>query len=91
MYLQQKKKKESEENKFFEYIENETKSINYDLFKDYLNFAGSNALAKKLLKIKDKKKNNDFVELIKNRLSNLKDEIEKMSENEKKLKNQIKY
>ena len=41
--------------------------------------------------MKDKKKNNDFVEEIKNRWSKLKDEIEEMSENEKKLSNQIKY
>ena len=38
MYLKQKKKEESEEeldeNKFFEYIENQSKSINYQLFKD---------------------------------------------------------
>ena len=37
--------------------------------------------------IKDKKKNNDLVELIKVRWSNLKDEIEKMSEDEKKFEN----
>ena len=41
--------------------------------------------------MKDKKKNNDFVEEIKNRWSKLKDEIEEMSENEKKLSNQIKH
>ena len=39
MYLKQKKKKEEseeelDENKFFEYIENQSKSINYQLFKD---------------------------------------------------------
>ena len=79
-----KEKEESEENKFFEYIEDETKSINYDLFEDYFNFAAPTDLAKKLFKIKDKKKNNDFVELIRNRWSNLKDEIKKMSSDEKK-------
>ena len=41
--------------------------------------------------MKDKKKNNDFVEEIKNRWSKLKDEIEEMSENEKKMRSQIKY
>ena len=34
----------------------------------------------KLFEIKDKKKNNDFVEEIKNRWSKLKDEIKEMSE-----------
>ena len=37
---------------------------------------------KKLYEIKDKKKNNDLVESIKIRWSNLKDEIEKMSKEE---------
>ena len=41
--------------------------------------------------MKDKKKNNDFVEEIKNRWNKLKYEIKKMSEVKKKLKNQIKY
>ena len=81
-----KEKEESEENKFFEYIEDETKSINYDLFEDDFNFVTPTDLAKNLFKIKDKKKNNDFVELIRNRWSNLKDEIKKMSDDEKKIK-----
>ena len=46
---------------------------------------------KKLYETKDKNKNNDFVKVIKSGLGDLKDEIEKMSEGEKKLKNQIKY
>ena len=46
---------------------------------------------KKLNETKDKNKNNDFVKVIKSGLGDLKDEIEKMSEGEKKLKNQIKY
>ena len=46
---------------------------------------------KKLFETKDKKKSNDFVISIKNRWSNLKDEIEKMSEDLKKLNSQIKY
>ena len=41
---------------------------------------------KKLFAIKDKKKNNDFVEEIKNRWSELKDNIEKMSRNERENK-----
>ena len=50
-----------------------------------LNFEVPTALAKTLYEIKDKKKNNDLVELIKIRWSNLKDEIGKMSEDEKKI------
>ena len=39
-------------------------------------------MAKKLYETKDKKENNDLVESIKIRWSNLKDEIEKMSKGE---------
>ena len=89
------KEEESEENKlekikddyenFFEYIEDEWKGIKYDLFKEYFDFKVPTALAKTLYETKDKKKNNDLVELIKIRWSNLKDEIEKMSEDEKEI------
>ena len=44
---------------------------------------------KKLFEIKGKKKRNDFVEEIKNRWSKLKDEIEEMSEKNKKESNKI--
>ena len=51
-----------------------------------MDFEVPTALAKTLYETKDKKKNNDLVELIKIRWSNLKEEIEKMSEDEKKKK-----
>ena len=35
--------------KFIEYIENESKGINYGLFKDYFNFLIPSALAKKII------------------------------------------
>ena len=82
---------ELEKNKFFKYLENESKGINYDLFKEYFNFVAPTVLAKKLFETKDKNKNNNFVNVIKSELRDLKDEIEKISEDEKKLKNQIKY
>ena len=88
------KEEESEENKlekikddyekFFKYVEDESKGIKYDLFKEYFDFKVPTALATTLYETKDKKKNKDLVELIKIRWSNLKDEIEKMSEDEKK-------
>ena len=56
--------------------------IKHDLFIEYFDFEVP-ALAKTLYETKDKKKNNDLVELIKIRWSNIKDEIEKMSEDEK--------
>ena len=59
------------------YIENESKGINYDLFKDYFDFLVPSPLAKQLFETKKKKENNKLVEEIKNRWSNLKDEVEK--------------
>ena len=86
------KEEESEENKlekikdnfkkFIKYIENESKGINYDLFKDYFNLVAPTVLTKKLCETKNKNKNNELVELIKVRWSNLKDETEKMSKEE---------
>ena len=69
--------------KFIEYIENESKGINYDLFKDYFDFLEPSALAKKLLETKNKNKNSKLVNKIKDGWSNLKNEIKKMSEDEK--------
>ena len=53
------------------------------MFKNYFNFVVPSALAKQLYTTKDKNKNDKLVEEIKNRWSNLKDEAEKMSEDEK--------
>ena len=50
--------------------------------KDYFNSVVPSALAKKLFETKNKNKNNKLVEVIKNRWSDLNDEIEKMSEDE---------
>ena len=92
---QEESEVESEENKlekikddyknFIEFIELESKGINYDLFQDYFDFLVPSALAKKLQKTKNKNKNKKLVNLIKNRGSNLKDEIEKMSEDQKEI------
>ena len=68
-----------------EYIANESKEINYELFKKYFNFIVPSALAKKLYKTKDAKENSELVEETRNRWSNLKDEVKKMSEDEKEI------
>ena len=52
------------------------------MFKNYFDFVVPSALAKKLFKIKDKKKNNELVNLIKIKLNDFKDEIKKMSKDE---------
>ena len=52
--------------------------------KEYFKFEAPTVLAKKkIYETKDKKENTELVELAKVRWSNLKDEIEKMSEDEK--------
>ena len=70
--------------KFIEYIEKESVDINYDLFKEYFNFSLPTALAKKLYEIKNENKNLELVKAIKNNWSHLKDEIKKISEDEKR-------
>ena len=59
------KEEESEENKlkkikddykkFFKYVEDESKDINYELFQEYFNFEVPSTLAKKINKTKNKK------------------------------------
>ena len=83
---QMKVQRETEEEEFFKYIENKSKGITYFLFKYYFSFMHPSELAKKLFEIKDKKKNNDFVEEIKNRWSTSKDNTKEMSEDEKENK-----
>ena len=75
--------------KFFEYTEDKSKGIHYELFKKYFYSSLPSALVKKLYETKNKNENNELVNVIQSRLIDLKDEIEKMSEEEKKLKNQM--
>ena len=85
---EEESKEESESErfkKFIKYIENKSKEINYDLFKDYFNHLVPSALSEKLYETKKKKKKYELVELIKVRWSNLKDEVKKMSEDEKEI------
>ena len=97
MYLKQKKKKSEEESedeseeeseeerakKLIKYVENESKDINDNLFKDYFNFVVPSTLRKKLYEIKNKKESNKLVNVIKTGLSDLKDKNKEMSEDEK--------
>ena len=84
LYLIKKKRRIKKERtkKFFEYVENESKDINYDLMENYFDLVVPTVLAKELFETKDKNKNSELVELIKIRQSNLKDETKKMSEKE---------
>ena len=54
------------------------------MFKTYFNFPVPSALSKQFYETKDKKKNNKLANVVNNGLSDLKDEIEKMSKDEKR-------
>ena len=69
-------------NNTFTFIERKSKDINNNLFMKYFNFLKPIDLGNKLYEIKDAKKNSELLEEVKNRRSNLKDEIKKMSEEE---------
>ena len=75
-------KEELDKNKFFNYIENESEVVNYELFEKYFSNVVPTALAKKLFETKDKNKNNIFVNVINSGLHDLKSEIKKMSKGE---------
>ena len=64
-----------EQKNFIECIEDKSKTVNYNLFKEYFNVATPTFLAKQSFKIKNKNKNSEFVKLTKVKWSNLKDEI----------------
>ena len=53
MEFKKEQKEESEEIKFFKYIENKSKGISYDLFRKYFNFETPTPLTKKCFEIKD--------------------------------------
>ena len=96
IYLKQKKKNEKknqkkEESKNLSNILRINQRTNYDLFKDYFKFVVPSALVKKLYEIKNKKKKKKLVNVTKSGLSDLKDRIKEMSDDEKKLNNQPKY
>ena len=56
------------------------------MFEKHFSYVVPNALAKKIFETKDKNKNNDFVNVIKSGLPDLKNEIKKLYEDEKKIK-----
>ena len=53
--------------------ENESKTIKYDLFKKHFNFNVPSALIKQLYEIKNRKENNELVNVFKSGLGDLKD------------------
>ena len=68
-----------------ELISKEETDMNRELLKRYFTFQMPTAMLQAVYATNDKKVNNELVSLIKSRLSDLKNEIEKMSENEIKI------
>ena len=73
---------ELDKNKFFNYIENESENMNYELFEKHFINVVPTTLAKKIFETKDKNKNNILVNVINSGLHDLKGEIKKMSKGE---------
>ena len=84
------KLRRQKDKEFIKNIENKPKTINYNLFKDYLKLESPTDLTKQLFRVKNKNKNNELVNVIESGLIDLKNEIKKMSKREKKSKNQMK-
>ena len=68
---------------FNELINKEETDINRELYQRHLNIQRPSKMLKIVYTTNDKKENNKLVDVIKSGLSDLKNEIEKMSENEK--------
>ena len=83
---EEKLKEELDKNKFFNYIENESENINYELFERHFINVVPTALGKKIFETKNKNKNNIFVSVINSGLHDLKGEIKKMSKGEIEIK-----
>ena len=69
--------------KFNEWVNKKETGINYELFKKYFKFQRPSDMLKDLYITNDKYKNNKLVNIIKSGLSDFKNEIEDMSEEEK--------
>ena len=86
------KPKEEEEidlKEFNEWINKEETDINNELFKKHFKIQRPSDMFKLLYETNNKEKNSKLVSAINRGLKDLKEEIRKMSEDEKKLKNQM--
>ena len=71
------KLRRQKDKEFIKNIENKPKTINYNLFKDYLKLESPTDLTKQLFRVKNKNKNNELVNVIESGLIDLKNEIKK--------------
>ena len=77
-----KKPTEEDGNNFNEWVNKKETNINSEIFQRLFKFQRPSDMFKLLYKTNNKKKNKEFVNMIKSRLSDLKNGIEKMSEDE---------
>ena len=80
-----KKPAKDDANKFNKWVNREETDINSKIFHKCSSFQRPSDMLKEVYKINDKNKNNKLVDMIKSGLSDLKNEIEDMSEEEKKI------
>ena len=85
MKFQKEEKTITDMDEFKKYITEKEAKINKDLFNKHFHYQAPSALLKDLYKINDKEKNRLLVSVINNGLKDLKKEITKMSEEEKKI------
>ena len=79
-----KKRTKDDLSEFNEWVNKKETCINSELFKKNFSFQGPNDMLKTVYNTNDRKKNSDLVNVIKSGLSDLKNEIENMSEKEKR-------
>ena len=84
-----KKPTKYDASKFNEWVNKKEKRINSELFKKHFNIQRPSDMLKEVYNTNDKNKNNKFGNVIKNGLSDLKNQTENIGEKEKKLKNQM--
>ena len=85
--VQQKEQKRPEYtvDEFIKLMVEKEKSINMELLRQHFAFPSPSLIVKILYNVEDKKRNNELVNLIKSGLSDLKDEIKRISEDEIKI------
>ena len=71
--------------KLKEWVSEKEKSINSEICQEHFRYRESSDMLRDLYRINDKKKNNDLVNLIKSGLSDLKNEIQNMDEEENEI------
>ena len=78
-------------NKFIKEIKSMEEKINSSLFEEFFESSSPADYTKILINTKDADENKEFVEEAENRISDINDKIEKMSEKEKKIKMRMRY